>query len=233
LIKVTKISAKTHMQPDRNITSGIAVLIISSISMVILAYFGIKYFRNQQNLSQGEVLGIGSDVKPVSPTPEQPTNAATPPPENISRENWTVFENREDGYRLQHPPDTEVSLGADGYTWIYRFVDPATPGVGDYEGIAVRIRSQLTQNRGLKEIAEEDSSNQQVAQIVQEVQAVSINGVEGYQYSARALGTYKKVFLPVAAKNTYLEIISSADDSDENQYAEISDQIIASIEIIG
>lgn len=137
------------------------------------------------------------DSSPTS-TPSPTSNTSAVPVNGSMSASWKEYISDTQNFSIKYPSEMEVRE-QNGVSSFALLGPTQSLGTEVYDGIIINISSRGLEGKTLKKFAEEEhqvSKNEPLAQNVTNVEAVTVNGMRGYQFRVSGLGEFQNIYLP-------------------------------------
>ncbi len=208
-------------------------ILIASMALLMVSLGTCFYVQNSDFFHlKREEKRTNNDNEPLDEKDQKDQEEGTP---LVPTTFDNVYISQEAGFHMEYPEEVTIEEKASGYTSFYLSGPTQREDTEFYDGISIRIQQEeleegITLEKQAQTLAEQDS---ELGEVTEEVQEVTLNGVQGYTYSSQTIGSeITSYLLEYPDSNQYLHVINGTADPENQGYEKTAQQMLETIELL-
>lgn len=191
------------------------------LSLLLLGAVLLLWFTTSSNLN--------TQSSSPNPGPSQsPIGSDTRIPDD-----WHTFTSNEHDFIVQYPMDMRVQDRQRDAIRFIKFGPTQRENTEVYDAISLRFNSGSLEGKSLEDFVRskiEEARATSEAQVIAEIEPVTIAGYNGFKYRLRGLGESTHIYLP-KGENGYLMIVDATVDPQNQGFARTVDMMLSTLKI--
>lgn len=150
--------------------------------------------------------------------------------------NWKTYTNTKYKYGFKYPQDISLEEKANNSVLLTKVGPTQKEATEFYDGINLQFFPGKLENQTFDEFAKSSFASEKKSseedpggvKIVRSLEATVINGLNGYTFTIRGLGTFKTIYLQSPfTKDLFIKIVDGTNDPTGKGFQKIVDQILS------
>lgn len=198
--------------------------VLTIILLLAIAAGGLYYSYNLQT---------NPGASPTPSATNTPIKTISPNPTSEAPDNWVTYASEQFGFSIIHPPNMEISEDPQEGVRFTKLGPTQKQGTEFYDGISLTFSSGSYSEDNLETFVEAEHAKMQeeaVTQNLSNIEKVTINGTEGYQFKSVSLGTFTHIYLPAGEKR-YVHIVNATLDPEDEGFEKTVNTMLSTLEI--
>ncbi len=199
-------------------------LLIFAIALGIGIFYAGYFFGKLK--MQNEKLKIEQKKKEnlTSATPEQQ-------PMTDPTTDWLVYRNTSFPFTFRYPKEAQIREEENTVVLIIKG-PTQRESTEVYDAVYLRFSISDSQGKSLEEyVVEELNKSKELGEIIQPMEQIQINGIQGLAYTVRTTGTLRNIYL-ASPTGKIIKIVDGTNDPTNQGFKKISQNILATFEFL-
>jgi len=201
------------------------VLILVIVALAAAGFFAYQNYQLKQKGSSGKETPTNSAGTTTAPLP-------TPTPDLLA--NWLTFSKESFCYSFKYP--REVTFNDEEIVRLSLWGPTQKQDTEFYDGLSLTFSDPLqVGNSSLSDFVESKVAAVQtegIAEVTKPKEAILINGLNGFTFTIKGLGTFQNIYLQSPDKSCTVEITNATVDPTNQGFQEIVDKILSTFKFV-